>query len=98
VKTSAIYHGGASGRGAWPGGGGGSGLPPAVVTALTSPDALPILQAIAEGCLAVKDKTNPVTQPRPGYDLIYNDNATGATYIEYPNAAIDLFDLTQVNP
>jgi hypothetical protein len=84
--------GGGKGRAGW--GGGGSGLPVAVTVALSSPLALPILQAMAIGVLAVKDHTTPVAGSVPGYDLIYNDLADGATKISYPDAGIDIFDLS----
>lgn len=97
MSISRVYHGGSAGKGSWPSSG-GSILPTAVIIALNSPNALPILQAMAEGVLAVKDHTSPATQPIPGYDLIYNDSATGDTYIEYPDGGIDQIDLTTVSP
>jgi len=71
----------------------GSGLPPAVVSALTTPDALPILQAIAIGCLAVKDKV-AVPAAVPGYDVLFDDATSGNVQVEWPAGGVNTVDLS----
>ena len=90
MSASSVLSFGGRGRSGWPSG--GSGLSPAILAALNSPETLPILQAMAEGQLAVLDKTAS-SGAIPLYDRIFNDT-DGATKIEYPDSSVNIFDLT----
>jgi hypothetical protein len=91
MTSARVYHGGAAGKPGW-GGSSGPVLPPAVITALSTAAALPIIEAIGLGYLAMADKA-AVPAAVPGYDVLFNDIADGATKIEFPDSSINIFVL-----
>jgi len=85
---------GGKGRGGWP----AAGLDPAIAALLSTPDALPILQAISVGNLAMKDHAPIPAAPIPGYDVLYDSVTDGNVRILYPSAPADTFDTSPGAP